>query len=146
VVSPAARRVVACSLADATTIGSQTELSTHPIYYGYDVALTVYPARGSSPCPDLAETLEPVLPVGFTGGIHETCVALPYGRWQDSSEYDDQVTQIERVNGFFIALTVNTQTARLVKQFRRLFAGLHHPNTDELVAIGLSDFVPSPVE
>lgn len=84
-----------------------------------------------------------MLPDGFGGGTFATCKQLPNGRWQYSENVDPaHLTQVERVGDYYIALTVNLQERTLVAQFPQLFAGLHHPSTDEFVAIGLSGNTP----
>lgn len=112
---------------------------------GYDFALTVYPAgNDTSPCADLGDNLSWVLPDSYgTFADYATCERLPNGRWQYSEQIEPgHVVQVERVGGYFIALTVNTQITGLEEQFPALFTGLHHPNAAELVAVGLDDNAP----
>lgn len=44
---------------------NQTDATTYPIYIGYDLADTVYPATSDSPCAGLATALGYVLPDQF---------------------------------------------------------------------------------
>jgi hypothetical protein len=133
---------------DVTVSGTQTSATTFPVYIGYDVALTVYPAQANSPCPTIDGNLFSTLPDLYSGGTDDgPCRQLPNGRWQYSAQGDTvHLTEVERIGDFYVALTVNTQTTGLARQLPLLFAGLHHPDAGELVALGLSRKVPSPVE
>jgi hypothetical protein len=94
---------------DVSVTGGQTDATTFPDYIGYDLALTVFPAEGGSPCPGLYGTLFLVLPDEFVGASDGTCQKVPNGRWQYSAKYDaNHLTQVERIGDYDIALTVDT--------------------------------------
>jgi hypothetical protein len=128
--------------ADGTTVSVSYNVvdpnKTSARNVGFDLALTVYPAHGTSPCPDLSETLSNVLlsdAVGAPGA--ETCRTLPNGRWRYTSEFNpDYVTEVERAGGYYMALTVDAQD--VTTPFPQLFADTHHPDSAELLAIGLN--------
>ena len=130
--------------ATTSTVNGHTVTMTSSDYAGFDVSLTIIPARDATPCIDVGEAL-----LDSVGGVfdsHEiTCQRESDGRWQYGSGPFEDLTQIERVGGYFIALTVNFQAEGLEAHFNALFAGLHHPDDAGLVAIGLSHALPSPV-
>jgi hypothetical protein len=125
------------------TVNGKVETVTSHDYLGWDLVLAVFPAKDATPCLDIVSALENA--VGGGTRSEATCGRESSGRWQYTDGLSGDMTQIEIADGYFIALTVNSQASGLTAQFAPLFASLRHPTDAQLVSIGLSDAQLSPL-
>ena len=120
-----------------TVVDGKTETVRSHDYLGYDLVLSVFPARAATPCTDISVALSNA--VGGGSNSDATCQPEPGGRWQYNDGAYGDITQIETADGYFIALAVNSQASGLTAQFAPLFASLHHPTDAQLISAGLSE-------
>lgn len=113
---------------------------------GYDVDIAVYPATDSSPCTELPKVLLGVDGFERTG---MSCAAEADGVWRASETGKfgtlDDVTEIELIDGDYVAVTIGQQSRQFDGEFPVLFADLRHPTSAQLVTVGLAGG-PSPLE
>jgi hypothetical protein len=113
---------------------------------GYDVDIVVFPAARPSPCAELPAILASV--DGFSRqGM--SCARTAAGLWRaaDDGTFEalDDATEVELVDGEYVAVTVGRQSGQFDGEFAVLFADLRHPTSAQLVQVGLAGG-PSPLE
>lgn len=135
----------------AVSLGYRLPQSTHEILpnaadLGYDVDIVVFPAAKSSPCSELPSILFHI--DGFSReGM--SCTQTAAGQWRaaDDGTFEalDDVTEVEQIDGDYVAVTIGQQSQQFDGEFAVLFADLRHPTSAQLVQVGLAGG-PSPLE
>ena len=106
---------------------------------GYDVTIEVFPATKSSPCSQLPDILDDVDGFDRRG---MSCGQTAAGHWQaaDDGTFEalDDMTEVEVIDGDYVALTIGQKSRAFDDEFAVLFADLRHPTSAQFVEIGLA--------